>query len=35
MENRIANIDWERCVGCGLCNFVCPVDGCIEMMEWK
>ncbi|RPI03504.1 MAG: 4Fe-4S dicluster domain-containing protein, partial [Ignavibacteriae bacterium] len=35
LENRISHIDWKRCVGCGLCKFVCPVDGCIEIMEWK
>lgn len=29
--NRIPKVDWERCVGCGLCQFVCPVDGCISM----
>ncbi len=29
--NRIPKVDWDRCVGCGLCQHVCPVDGCIEM----
>jgi dihydropyrimidine dehydrogenase (NAD+) subunit PreA len=29
---RVPRIDWDRCVGCGLCEHVCPVDGCIEMM---
>lgn len=23
----------ETCVGCNLCSFVCPVTGCIEMVE--
>jgi dihydropyrimidine dehydrogenase (NAD+) subunit PreA len=29
--NRIPHVDWERCVGCGLCQHVCPVEGCISM----
>jgi len=29
--NRIPKVDWDRCVGCGLCEHVCPVEGCIEM----
>jgi dihydropyrimidine dehydrogenase (NAD+) subunit PreA len=30
-ESRTPRVDWNRCVGCGLCQHVCPVDGCIEM----
>ncbi len=30
-KNRIPRVDWDRCVGCGLCEYVCPVESCIEM----
>lgn len=30
-STRIPRVSVERCVGCGLCQHVCPVDGCIEM----
>ena len=29
--NRIAEVAQDRCVGCGLCQHVCPVDNCISM----
>jgi dihydropyrimidine dehydrogenase (NAD+) subunit PreA len=31
LEDRTPRVDRERCVGCGLCRSVCPVDGCISM----
>ncbi len=30
-SNRIAEVAQDRCVGCGLCQHVCPVDDCISM----
>ena len=27
------SIDDDECVGCRLCEHVCPVDGCISMVE--
>ncbi len=30
-RNRIPKVDKNRCVGCELCEHVCPVEGCIEM----
>lgn len=29
--SKIPIVAQDRCVGCGLCELVCPVDGCIEM----
>lgn len=28
-------VDEQSCVGCNLCQLVCPVDGCITMVEKK
>jgi dihydropyrimidine dehydrogenase (NAD+) subunit PreA len=30
---RIPRVDEQECVGCNLCNLVCPVDDCITMEE--
>jgi dihydropyrimidine dehydrogenase (NAD+) subunit PreA len=30
---RIPRVDESECVGCNLCSLVCPVDGCIEMIQ--
>jgi dihydropyrimidine dehydrogenase (NAD+) subunit PreA len=32
---RVAKVVEEDCVGCNLCSLVCPVEGCIEMVEVK
>jgi dihydropyrimidine dehydrogenase (NAD+) subunit PreA len=32
-ENRLPQMDEEKCVGCGLCLAVCPVPGCLYMEE--
>jgi dihydropyrimidine dehydrogenase (NAD+) subunit PreA len=31
--SRIPHIIEENCVGCNLCSYVCPVDGCITMVR--
>jgi dihydropyrimidine dehydrogenase (NAD+) subunit PreA len=31
--DRIPRVDETECVGCNLCSLVCPVDGCIIMVE--
>ena len=30
---RIPRVDETECVGCNLCSLVCPVDGCITMVQ--
>jgi dihydropyrimidine dehydrogenase (NAD+) subunit PreA len=30
---RIPRVDATECVGCNLCSLVCPVEGCITMVE--
>jgi dihydropyrimidine dehydrogenase (NAD+) subunit PreA len=32
---RVPRIDEPECVGCNLCQIVCPVPGCISMVEVK
>lgn len=32
-ESRVPVIDEGECVGCNLCQIVCPVEGCITMVE--
>jgi dihydropyrimidine dehydrogenase (NAD+) subunit PreA len=31
--DRVPWVDEPECVGCNLCQLVCPVDGCITMEE--
>jgi len=30
---RVPRVKQDECVGCNLCQIVCPVDGCITMVE--
>jgi len=31
--HRVPVVNEPACVGCNLCMLVCPVDGCITMVE--
>jgi dihydropyrimidine dehydrogenase (NAD+) subunit PreA len=31
--SRVPRVDEAECVGCNLCRIICPVPGCIEMVE--
>ncbi len=31
--SRVPRVDEAECVGCNLCQIVCPVEGCITMVE--
>ena len=33
--DRVPWIDEPECVGCNLCQLVCPVPGCITMVETR
>lgn len=30
---RVPTVDESECVGCNLCQIVCPVEGCIELVQ--
>jgi NAD-dependent dihydropyrimidine dehydrogenase PreA subunit len=32
-KRRKAKTDEDKCVGCAFCPGVCPVHGCLEMVE--
>jgi dihydropyrimidine dehydrogenase (NAD+) subunit PreA len=31
--SRVPVVDEDECVGCNLCQIVCPVEGCIDMVQ--
>lgn len=33
LDARVPAVDDEKCIGCGFCRAVCPVDGCLTMAE--
>lgn len=35
LNNRVPWVDETECVGCNLCQLVCPVDDCIEMVTQR
>jgi dihydropyrimidine dehydrogenase (NAD+) subunit PreA len=30
---KVTWVDWDECTGCNLCSHVCPVPGCITMVD--
>lgn len=35
VDRRVPWVDESECVGCNLCQLVCPIEGCIEMVEHR
>ena len=33
LSSRVPIVDEDECVGCNLCQIVCPVPDCISMVE--
>ena len=33
--SRVPVVDEAECVGCNLCQIVCPVEGCIDMVQMR
>ena len=34
VENFVAHVDYQKCIGCGECHKVCPV-GVIDLVDMK